>query len=180
MAKLITLSVIKADLGGYVGHYAVHPELIDAGPARVSRAIEKKLLIDGHITHCGYDLELIMTHGEGVDNAEIHKFAWDVFVACTEIAKRLKLYGAGQDLLSDAFAGTVRGMGPGVAEMVFHERPSEPVVVFMADKTSPGAWNLPLFQIYANPFNTAGLVIDPAMHKGFEFEVLDYLRSATS
>ena len=54
-----------------------------------------------------------------------------------------------------------RGMGPGVAEI------GEPVVVFMADKTSLGAWNLPLFQIYANPFNTAGLVIDPAMHKGF-------------
>ena len=64
-------------------------------------------------------------------------------------------------------------MGPGVAEMAFEERKSEPVVVFMADKTSPGASNLPLFQIYANPFNTAGLVIDPAMHKGFEFEVLD-------
>jgi fructose 1,6-bisphosphate aldolase/phosphatase len=36
---------------------------------------------------------------------------------------------------------------------------------------------LPLFQIYANPFNTAGLVIDPAMHKGFEFEVLDVFES---
>jgi fructose 1,6-bisphosphate aldolase/phosphatase len=131
------------------------------------------LLVDGHVTHCGDDLELIMTHRNGVDDAEVHKFAWDVFVGCTEVAKRLKLYGAGQDLLSDAFAGTVRGMGPGVAEMSFEERASEPIVVFMADKTSPGAWNLPLFQIYANPFNTAGLVIDPAMHQGFEFEVLD-------
>ena len=27
----------------------------------------------------------------------------------------------------------------------------------------------------ANPFNTAGLVTDPAMHRGFEFEVLDVL-----
>lgn len=36
-----------------------------------------------------------------------------------------------------------------------------------------GAWNLPLFQIYGNPFNTPGLVIDPGMHGGFEFEVLD-------
>ena len=51
--------------------------------------------------------------------------------------------------------------------MAFEERKSEPVVVFMADKTSP--WRdgiLPLFQIYANPFNTAGLAIDPATHKG--------------
>jgi fructose 1,6-bisphosphate aldolase/phosphatase len=52
------------------------------------------------------------------------------------MAERLKLYGADQDLLSDAFAGTVREMGPGVAETAFEERPSEPVVVFMADKTS--------------------------------------------
>lgn len=173
MSEAITFSVIKADVGGYVGHSTVHPELLEAARTRVTEAIDGELLIDGHVTNCGDDLELIMTHQKGVDDAEIHKFAWDVFVACTEIAKRLKLYGAGQDLLSDAFAGTVRGMGPGVAEMEFKERSSEPVVVFMADKTSPGAWNLPLFQIYANPFNTAGLVIDPAMHQGFEFEVLD-------
>ncbi len=46
-------------------------------------------------------------------------------------------------MLADAFSGNVRGMGPGVAEMEFVERTSEPVLVFMADKTSAGAWNLP-------------------------------------
>ena len=29
----------------------------------------------------------------------------------TEIARGLKLYGAGQDLLKDTFTGTVKGMG---------------------------------------------------------------------
>lgn len=173
MADLITLSVIKADCGGYVGHSSVHPELLAIARQRVAEAISKGLLVDAHVTACGDDIELIMTHRHGSDAANVHEFAWNTFVACTEAAKRLKQYGAGQDLLSDAFAGTVRGMGPGVAEMSFVERPSEPVIVFMADKTSPGAWNLPLFQIYANPFNTAGLVIDPAMHQGFAFEVLD-------
>ena len=48
----------------------------------------------------------------------------------------------GKTFSTDAFAGNVRGMGPGVAEMAFEERKSEPVIVFMADKTSPGAWNL--------------------------------------
>ncbi len=43
----------------------------------------------------------------------------------------------------------------------------------MADKTSPGAWNLPLYKVFADPFNTAGLVIDPTMHEGFRFEVVD-------
>ena len=87
------------------------------------------------------------------------------------------MYGAGQDLLSDAFSGNIKGMGPGIAEMEFEERPSEPVVVFMADKTEPGAWNLPLYKIFADPFNTIGLVIDPKMHMGFCFEVLDLIEN---
>jgi fructose 1,6-bisphosphate aldolase/phosphatase len=57
--------------------------------------------------------------------------------------------------------------------MEFEERKSDPVVVFMADKTSPGAWNLPLYKMFADPFSTAGLVIDPKMHDGFKFDVLD-------
>ena len=43
----------------------------------------------------------------------------------------------------------------------------------MADKTEPGAWNFFLYKIFADPFNTSGLVIDPSMHKGFVFEVHD-------
>jgi fructose 1,6-bisphosphate aldolase/phosphatase len=51
-------------------------------------------------------------------------------------------------LLSDAFSGNVRGAGPGVAETEIFERPSEPFIVFAADKTSPGAWNLPLYSYH--------------------------------
>jgi fructose 1,6-bisphosphate aldolase/phosphatase len=50
---------------------------------------------------------------------------------------------------------------------------SEPIVVFAADKTSAGAFNFPLFRIFADPMNTAGLVIDPDMASGFKFEVMD-------
>ena len=110
------------------------------------------------------DLCLIMTHERGPDAREVHAFAWEVFRATTGIARELGLYGAGQDLLSNAFAGNLRGMGPGFAEIEFTERPSEPVLCFLADKTEPGAWNLPLYRIFADPFNTAGLVIDPKMH----------------
>lgn len=172
MAK-ITLSVIKADVGGYVGHSTMHPDLLEEAKKRLSVAKKNKKLIDFHVTHCGDDLELIMTHTKGVENEDIHKLAWDTFIACTEVAKKLKLYGAGQDLLSDTFSGNVKGMGPGVAEMEFEERKSEPIIVFMGDKTSPGAWNLPLYKMFADPFNTAGIVIDPAMHDGFIFEVVD-------
>lgn len=173
MAEKVTLSVIKADVGGYVGHSSIHSDILKTAEDKLSNAQEKGMIIDYHVTRCGDDLELIMTHNKGVDNEQIHKLAWDTFVMCTEVAKELKLYGAGQDLLHDTFTGTVKGMGPGVAEMEFEERKSEPVIVFMADKTSPGAWNLPLFRIFADPFNTAGLVIDPTMHEGFKFEVVD-------
>jgi fructose 1,6-bisphosphate aldolase/phosphatase len=175
MPEKITISVIKADVGGYVGHSSMHPDLLEKAEERLNNAFEKGIITDYHVTRCGDDLELIITHRHGIENEQIHKLAWDTFVSCTEIAKNLKLYGAGQDLLQDAFTGTVKGMGPGVAEMEFEERKSEPVIVFMADKTSPGAWNLPLYKIFADPFNTAGLVIDSSMHDGFKFEVIDIL-----
>jgi len=166
----ITLSCIKADVGGYVGHGEVHPELL--ARARELMAASD-LLIDAHVTRVGDDINLIMTHREGVDSPRIHGLAWDTFKQVTEVAKRLKQYGAGQDLLVDAFSGNVRGLGPGVCELEFEERPSEPVIVFMADKTEPGAWNLPLYKIFADPFNTPGLIIDNKMHKGFDFVVHD-------
>jgi fructose 1,6-bisphosphate aldolase/phosphatase len=169
----VTLSVIKADIGGYVGHSGVHPRLMELAEDHLRKAKDSGLLIDFHVTRCGDDLELIMTHEKGMDNEEVHKLAWDTFIAGTEEAKRMKLYGAGQDILSDAFSGNVKGMGPGTAEMEIEERPSEPIIVFMADKTSPGAWNLPVYKMFADPFNTAGLVIDPNLHGGFTFNVLD-------
>ncbi|MBI5347361.1 MAG: fructose 1,6-bisphosphatase, partial [Candidatus Aenigmarchaeota archaeon] len=46
---------------------------------------------------------------------------------------------------------------------------------FMADKTEPGAWNLPLYKIFADPFSTSGLVIDSKLACGFTFEVHDVI-----
>ncbi|RLF41889.1 MAG: fructose 1,6-bisphosphatase [Thermoplasmata archaeon] len=170
-----TFSIIKADVGGCPGHAKVHPELEKVATKQLTEARRSKLIIDFHVTHCGDDLELIMTHTNGVDSREIHQLAWDTFCAATEVARDLGLYGAGQDLLVDAFSGNVRGMGPGVAEMEFTERKAEPVIAFMMDKTEPGAFNYPIFKIFADPFNTAGLVIDPSLHEGFVFEVWDIM-----
>jgi fructose 1,6-bisphosphate aldolase/phosphatase len=167
----ITVSVIKADIGGYVGHSNVHEDVLDASRAYLEQHGE--ILEDFHITHAGDDMHLIMTHRQGTDNAEIHSLAWDAFQEGTGVAEDLKLYGAGQDLLSDAFSGNVRGLSPGVAELTFTERPSDPIVVFGMDKTEPGAFNLPIYKIFGDPFNTAGLVIDPSMNQGFRFEVWD-------
>jgi len=172
----VTLSVIKADIGGYVGHSESHPDILAKAGECLAKAKKDGLLIDFHVTKCGDDLQLIMTHQHGEENEKIHKLAWDTFITGTEVAKKLKLYGAGQDLLSDAFSGNVKGMGPGVAEMEFEERKSEPVIIFMADKTSAGAWNMPLYKMFADPFNTIGLVIAENMHTGFTFEVHDVKR----
>ena len=169
----ITLSVIKADIGGYVGHSESHPAILARAGEWLAKAKEDGMLVDYHVTKCGDDLQLIMTHNEGVDSEGIHKLAWDTFSECTKVAKSLKLHGAGQDLLADAFSGNVRGMGPGVAEMEFEERGAETIIIFMADKTSSGAWNMPLYTMFADPFNTIGLVIAGNMHCGFTFEVHD-------
>jgi len=168
-----TVSLIKADVGSLAGHSIVPKPLLDIAERRLSEAEETGLINSHYVFHAGDDLELLMTHFKGENSPEIHELAWETFKAAAEKAKELKLYGAGQDLLKDAFSGNVRGMGPGVAEMEFEERRSDPMVVFAADKTEPAAFNYLLFKIFGDPFNTAGLVIDPRMASGFKFEVLD-------
>mgnify|MGYP005854425049 CR=1 FL=1 len=175
MAK-ITLSIIKADVGGFVGHSDVHPALREKAVERLEKAKKEGLIIDFCRGEVGDDIALIMTHSASVEDEAMHRFAWDTFTEMTEVAKAYGQYGAGQDLLTDAFSGNLKGMGPGYAEMTFEERPSEPIIIFLADKTEPGAWNMPLYKMFADPFNTIGLVIDPSMHEGFRFEVLDLLK----
>jgi fructose 1,6-bisphosphate aldolase/phosphatase len=169
----ITLSVIKADVGGFVGHSASHPEILELASQILQDEKNKGFIKDFHVTSCGDDLELIMTHEHGINHNGVHGVAWNIFTRTTEKAKELGLYGAGQDILKETFSGNLKGMGPGYAEMEFEERKSEPVIIFMADKTEPGAWNFPMYKIFADPFNTAGLVIDPEMHDGFRFLVED-------
>jgi fructose 1,6-bisphosphate aldolase/phosphatase len=168
-----TISLIKADVGSVAGHIIVPKPLFDIANKKLKEAKESGLINSFYVFNAGDDLELLMTHYKGEDNEEIHKLAWDTFKAGADKAKSLKLYGAGQDLLVDAFSGNVKGMGPGVAEMEFMERGSDPVVVYAADKTEPAAFNYLLYKVFADPFNTAGLVIDPKMVGGFKFEVFD-------
>ena len=171
-----TISVIKADIGSLAGHVIVPDFLLELARKEMKKAVEEKIINDFYVSHAGDDLELIMTHNKGEGAEEVHKLAWDTFIKGTELAREKKIYAAGQDILADTFSGNVKGMGPGSAEMTFEERKSEPVVVFMADKTEPGAYNLPLFRIYADPFNTAGLVIDPNLHDGFSFVIQDIMK----
>lgn len=168
----ITLSVIKADIGSIGGHLAPSRALLE----RVEHTLRENgndLLLDWQISHTGDDIALLMSHRHGVGSRVIHELAWEAFRAGTETAKAQGLYGAGQDLLKDAFSGNVRGMGPAVAEMSFAERKAEPFLFFAADKTDPGAFNLPLYSAFADPMNTPGLILSPSLGKGFRFVIMD-------
>ncbi len=166
-----TLSVIKADVGSLPGHVVVPDEILELAEKSLEQAQKQGLIISYHVSNCGDDLELIMSHDKGENNPKVHQLAWETFKKAAALAKKRKYYGAGQDLLVDAFSGNVRGLGPGIAELEMEERPSEPVIVLLCDKTSPSAFNYPMFEIFADPFNTAGLIIDSKIHMGFKFEV---------
>lgn len=168
----LTLSVIKADIGSIGGHICPSRELFASVLAYVQEH-GKDLLIDHYISFTGDDIAILMTHEHGAGDEQIHKLAWDAFITGTETAKAQGLYGAGQDLLKDAFSGNVKGMGPAVAEIEFDERPNEPFLFFAADKTDPGAYNLPLYLAFADPMTTPGLMLAPTMAKGFKFVIMD-------
>jgi fructose 1,6-bisphosphate aldolase/phosphatase len=168
----LTLTVIKADIGSIGGHIAPSRRLLDAVRERV-REQAAGLLIDTHIGHTGDDIAILMTHTRGVGDEEVHGLAWDAFTAGTRVAREQGLYGAGQDLLKDAFSGNVRGMGPAVAEMEIESRAAEPFLLFAADKTDPGAFNLPLYLAFADVMNTPGLILSPEMSRGFRFVIMD-------
>ena len=168
----ITVSALKADIGSIGGHIAPSQALMSEVKKNVQE-LGKDLIIDYYISHTGDDIAILCTHERGVSDEKIHKLAWDSFLAGTELAKKQGLYGAGQDLLKDAFSGNIKGMGPAVAEMEFEERPNEPFVFFAADKTDPGAYNLPFYLGFADPMYCAGLILSPKMADGFTFRIID-------
>jgi fructose 1,6-bisphosphatase len=170
----LTLSVIKADVGSIGGHIKPSQKLKDAvGNFVFENGIKKGEIIDHYVSSTGDDIAILMTHKKGVLNDKVHKLAWDAFLEGTRVAKEQGLYGAGQDLLKDAFSGNVKGMGPAVAEMEIEERPNECFVFFAADKTDPGAYNLPFYLGFADPMYCAGLMLSPKMSKGFKFMIMD-------
>ena len=167
----ITVSVIKADVGGIGGHTKPSDGLIEAVRHTVKSSGD--LLLDYYIGYCGDDVHIVMSHTKGTDDEEIHKLAWDAFEAGTQVAKEEGLYGAGQDLLKDSFSGNVKGMGPGVAELEFEERPNEAFTVFAADKTEPGAFNYPMYRLFVDALSNTGLIVNKSLAKGVDFHVMD-------
>ena len=173
MPEKVTVSLIKADVGSVAGHSKPHPKMMEAAASTVAKGVSDGLILDFYVSRCGDDMELLMTHRNGENHKDVHELAWNAFMNAASEAKKMRLYAAGQDLLSDAFSGNVRGQGPGAAEMEFEERKTEPMLVLMADKCGPSAYSLPISKIFMDPFTTTGLVIDPRAHQGYDLEVVD-------
>nr|A0RV30.2 RecName: Full=Fructose-1,6-bisphosphate aldolase/phosphatase; Short=FBP A/P; Short=FBP aldolase/phosphatase [Cenarchaeum symbiosum A] len=173
----ITVSAIKADVGGIGGHTLPSSGLLDAVRRKVSSS---SLLIDHYIGYCGDDVHIVMTHTRGTDNSDIHKLAWDAFMEGTRVAKEEGLYGAGQDLLRDSFSGNVKGMGPGVAELEFEERANEAFTVFAADKTEPGAFNYPFYRMFVDSLSNTGLIVNKSLAEGVVINIMDVSKARTA
>ena len=82
----ITISAIKADIGGIGGHTRPSDELIDEVKKFVTRNA-KDLLVDLYIGYTGDDIHIITTHTLGINNQKIHKLAWDAFTQGTKNCK---------------------------------------------------------------------------------------------
>ncbi|MEX2102341.1 MAG: fructose 1,6-bisphosphatase, partial [Gaiellaceae bacterium] len=84
----VTISAIKADVGGYVGHGDVHPDILVEAQRHLDQAMLGDLLIDGRVGACGDDVNFVLTHEHGVDSAAVHGWAWEAFESLTEVATR--------------------------------------------------------------------------------------------
>lgn len=75
----ITVSLIKVDVGGFLGHPTVGPELKE-------KEQKEKLFVGYHVLNPSDHLQLLMSHRKGVDSEEIHGLAWETFEEATEVA----------------------------------------------------------------------------------------------
>jgi len=169
--RKVTISVFKADVGG-PGHMKPFPEMI--------REVREFLLRSGcelfrsvHVSATGDDITIIMGHHRGPNDVQIHKLAWEAFLAGTDVAKKMNAYAAGQDLFNNAFCGNLAGMGPQIIEMEMEERTGETFVLLCLDKTRAGALNGPLRRAFADVNFNTGLLHSGAMQAGYIFEVQD-------
>ena len=169
----ITLTAITAAVGGYVGPDGAHPDLLPAADEVLTAAVADGRLIDAQAHPLGGALLLLLSHDRGEDDSTTHELAWNALEAASTVARKLQLHAPGGGIAADIFPGTLSGAGPSVAELAFDERPSEPLIAFAGAGTATGAFNLPLYKTFADPFNTAGLVLADALHEGCSFEVHD-------
>lgn len=165
-----TLTVVHAPIGGAA---ADHPEVVAAVTEAARGALASGPATDSRVITGGGAVSLVVLHGAGERDAEVHRAAWDALEAGTQAARAVGAPGLGDALPVDALDGTLRGTGISYAEIVMTERPNGPMVALLGAESPVGALNLAVAQAFASPFATPRLVTEPTMRRGFNFEVHD-------
>lgn len=122
-AEKVTVSLIKADVGGSPDDGQIHPVLMKRAEESLGKAKRKGLLLDYRIMRCEDGLRLLLTYSPATSDEKIHKLAWETFLACTEVARHLKLCGAMSYARSEKEEG--RGLAAPMATPSGPERPEE-------------------------------------------------------
>ena len=97
MAEKVTVSVIKADVGSVCGHTRPHPSMMEKCDEILKDGMKQGILEDYYVTRVGDDINLFMTHYKGENNKDVHELAWNAFYEAAQLARKMHLYGAGQD-----------------------------------------------------------------------------------
>jgi fructose 1,6-bisphosphate aldolase/phosphatase len=105
---LFTVSDIKADAGGKLGHTSPPAHFAPVAEASLREAAETGLILGtSKFLAAGDDGHLVMTHIRGADDNAVHLFAFRTFFRQVWVAEVLgyKWYGLGQDLVGKGTAG---------------------------------------------------------------------------
>jgi hypothetical protein len=76
---MLTLSAIKADVGSVGGHTRPSMAMIEGARTSLEQATKKGVIIDYDVTYTGDDICLLMVHGHGQGDPNIHDLAWRIF-----------------------------------------------------------------------------------------------------
>lgn len=165
-----TLTLIAADAGHAAGCPASAPETATAVRRHVA-AGAGGLLTDSLVYGASGGLALLLVHDRGVGDDDVLRLGRKALQAGKEAAAAA---GSRTEPAPPVYSfEDSRDRAPAVVEITFQERPDEPVLVFVANGADPAAYNLPVYRAFADPMNTAGLLLSPEIAKGFRFRLLD-------
>lgn len=178
----------KADVGGVGGHVEVADEVKATGLDFILRhnrhTNRQKIFRSVMATHTGDDVAFTgIVDEKAMEHPEVlEELLWDAFTKGADVAKKLGLYGPGQDLKADAYTGNIHGMGPAFVALPLPVRPkeeleanpSQSVLAAFGDKTEPAVMNWMTNFAYRTAHDNTGLTIaESKMKNGYIFGIVD-------
>jgi fructose 1,6-bisphosphate aldolase/phosphatase len=136
------------------GLSSIPDEVIAAAQAALRKAQESGLVRDFRAVAFGNDLHLqLNTLGQGVQNAKVHRAAYDAAVAALARAAEAGLYRPldGRDLLTLPARDRLAALSVRPVELPFTERGAEPIIIAKLMNGAVGAFNRMLFNLFFHP-----------------------------